>query len=132
MVPCEDRSEFFEREWRAFCEEHQVEETRKAQHIDFQRIAFFASYLMIQIYGHQIGQDASCYFYEWARKRKLKCSEIKAEERRPGGKLRESPYPSTYRRIFTRLSFRRYTEIAQEILDPARQPILKREPVCSM
>lgn len=92
------------------------------------RVAYLAMTVLVRIYSADIGQDAQCYFYYWAKGAKVSCAEIPELERRRGKKLYR-PFPTGYGRIYGHLSFHKYTELLEQLLSPERVPVVRREPI---
>lgn len=95
------------------------------------RIGYLFKIELVKIYSGGIGQDAFICIRDWAWDEKLHCDEIREIER-SGEKKVVSPYWNGSMRVFTELSFTKYTKILGELLSPPRKPLVRRTPVTSL
>lgn len=98
--------------------------------IDAQRVAFLCATELVRMYGHQFGMDAEYEFFIWAKRIHLRCAELTDRERR-GKRYVDKPYSHTYYKLFPKLTFAKFTDIATELLTvpSGRTPVRCRTPV---
>lgn len=87
---------------------------------------------MVKIYGAHLGIDSEVAFFEWAWDQKLECpAPVSDCEQYSNGKKKPPSYATpNLRRVYEHFTFRKYTDLALELIEPQRQPIIRRDPIC--
>lgn len=127
----EEREAFFREHFAELAKNYNITKIRRSQALDYERVAYLCSLLMIKMYSWEIGQDAAYRFYQWALKRKLRCDEVREVEYAKGEKL-ATPFHIPNRPIYDNLDFAKWTRTADDILSPLRSPIVRRCPVFAL
>ena len=129
-----EKADFFRQRFTELVERYNICSRKGCKLRDFERIAYLLSTEMIILFTAEIGQDAECCFYEWAKRRQLGCDIVPAREsiRDSHGRPLINPFSINHTRILDGITFCCFEEIAEQILTPEREPILNREPVIEL
>lgn len=127
-VAVEDRVVVFTSRASDLIRQYDIRRSKGAQYLDGQRIAELFTRELVKIYDARIGIDANIFIRDWAIKCHLRCDRIPEMELKNGKEVK-SPYAASIKRVYERLSFKKYTDILEEILMPRRRPLRGRTPV---
>lgn len=127
-MPPELRAKHFRTIATQLVQRYHIRKDRTADLMSSVRIGYLFKIELAKIYSGQIAQDAFICVRDWAWDQKLRCDEIREIERN-GDKKIVSPYWNGNMRVFSELSFKKYTDILMELLSPPRKPLQRRTPV---
>lgn len=127
----EQRAQFFKTRASEIISRYNIRRERTSDLMGCVRIGYLFSVELTKIYAAPIGSDAHICIRDWAWDQRLHCDVIREQEY-DGEKKIDSPFWNGSQRVYSELSFSKYTKILTELLLPPRHPLTRRTPVTTL